>query len=189
MYDYMLEEMADSLARELRLDNAAALRVLAAYWRDKIAHVWQVSDLLEAALQAGQPITQADAQDLLKDIFASHDSSLGITWTTLECALQDYQLDFARLAESQYAEVCGIFKVWREQEPVAHQFGLYPNLATGNLPAALAQARSLASQSPGQTILLAGEGESCQPWLFICKDENDHIQITQTREYDHVSMD
>jgi hypothetical protein len=189
MYDTMLEEMADELARELRLDNAAALRVLSAYWRDKIAHVWQVSDLLEAALQAGQPITQADAQDLLQDIFASHDSSLGITWTTLECALQDYHLDFASLAEGKYAEVYGVFKVWREQSAVAHQFGFHPGKTAGNLPAALACARSLAAETPGQTILLACESEAGAPWLFIRQDESGAIQITPTREYEHESMD
>ena len=189
MYNYMLQEMADALASELCIDNAAALRVLSAYWRDKIAHVWQVSDLLEVALRTGRPITNGDAQDVLQNIFASHDSSLGITWTTIECALEDYDLDFASLPEEQHAKAYGIFKVWREQEVIAHQFGLYPNQVIGNLPAALSHARLLAAQFPGQTILLAGEGETSTPWLFIRQDEDHHIQITQTKEYNHAPMD
>jgi len=65
MYDHMLLEMAETLSQRcgVRLDDA--MNALLAYWQDKIAHVWQVEDMFESALQAGKPITRADAAELL----------------------------------------------------------------------------------------------------------------------------
>ena len=47
MYDHFLEEMADAIAKELHIDNNDVLSILSRYWQDKIAHVWQVEDVLE----------------------------------------------------------------------------------------------------------------------------------------------
>ena len=57
MYDYILEEMADAISKELHLDNAEVLSILGRYWKDKIAHVWQVEDVFESARRSGKPIT------------------------------------------------------------------------------------------------------------------------------------
>src|SRR5258707_14517621 len=105
MNDYMLEEMADAIAKELHVDNTAVLSILSRYWEDKIAPVWQVDEILGTALNVGKPITRADAIEVLKDIFEGHDAELGITWTTLEVALQEYILEWKRLPEDQHAEV------------------------------------------------------------------------------------
>ena len=73
MYDYILEEMAEAIAREFRLDNNDVLGVLSRYWQDKIAHVWQVEDVLEAAHRAEKPITREDA----------HNPATGLSWPRL----------------------------------------------------------------------------------------------------------
>ena len=147
MNNYILEEMADAIAKEIHVDNNTVLSMLNHYWADKIAPVWQVDDLLEVALKAGIPITKDDAIEVLKDLFEGHDAELGITWTTLEVALQEYHLDWKRLSEEQYGEVQGVFRVWRKGNPIAFQVGLIPDHIRGNLPKAITLAKSLADQT------------------------------------------
>ncbi len=180
MYDHMLLEMAETISQHCGVRVDHAMNALIHYWQDKIAHVWQVDDVFESAIQAGQPITRADAIELLKQVFDGHDSSLGISWTTIECALEDYHLDFARLSEAQYADVCGVFQVWRRGNPVCHQFGLAPGDVERNLTEALAFARQLALDHPDDTVCL-GCGQNTTPWLFVrCLDGQ--VSITESEE-------
>lgn len=181
MYDYMIEEMADAIAKELRVDNNDALRVLHQFWEDKIAHVWQVDDVLECAMNTGKPITRADALELLQNIFDDLDSELGITWTTLEVELQEYRLNWKRLPVDQYNEVIGVFKVWRQGNPVAHQVGLFPDRIQGNLPKAVALAKAMADEKPDEPILIGCEphqSDEIKPWLEVMRSK----EITQIRE-------
>ena len=180
MYDHMLLEMAEILSQRCGVPVDHAMNALIHYWQDKIAHVWQVEDVLESALQAGQPITRTDAIELLKQVFDGHDSSLGISWTTIECALEDYHLDFARLSEAQYADVCGVFQVWRRGNPVSHQFGLAPKDVERNLPDALVFARQLALDHPDDTVCL-GCGQNTTPWLFV-RWLDGQVSITESEE-------
>lgn len=180
MYDHMLLEMAETLSQRCGVRVDDAMNALITYWQDKIAHVWQVEDVFESALQAGKPITRADAVELLKQIFDGHDSSLGITWTTIECALDDYHLDFARLGEAQYADVVGVFQVWQRGNPICHQFGLAPNDVQHNLPEALAFARQLALEHPDDTVCL-GCGQNPTPWLLIHWLDG-QVSITESEE-------
>jgi len=178
MNDYMLEEMADAIAKELHVDNNAVLSILNHYWEDKIAPVWQVDDLLEVALKTGIPITKDDAIEVLKDLFEGHDAELGITWITLEVALQEYHLDWKRLPEDRYGEVQGVFKVWRKGNPIAFQVGLFPDQVQGNLPKALILAKSLADETPGVPILIGCEprhSDDIDPWLAVMREEESLI--------------
>lgn len=184
MNDYVLEEMADAIANELRVKNQEVLPILLRYWEDKIAPVWQVDDVLGTALNVGKPITRRDAVEVLKDIFESHDAELGITWTTLEVALQEYRLDFKRLPEDRYGEVQGVFKVWRKGNPVAFQVGLFPDHIQGNLHKAISLAKSLADQTPGTPILIGCEArhsDEVDPWLSVTR-EKDGILVEESEE-------
>jgi hypothetical protein len=107
MYDYILEEMADAISKELRVDNADVLNILGRYWKDKIAHVWQVEDVFESARRAGKPITREDAVEVLQEVFDHLDSDLGITWMTLDIALEDYKIDFRSLPLDHHPNVHG----------------------------------------------------------------------------------
>ena len=175
MNDHCIEEMADAISRELRVDRNDVLRVLHHYWEDKIAPLWQVGDLLDTALKMGKPITKEDATRALKDLFEGHDPELGITWTTLEVALQEYHLDWKHLPEERYPEVQGVFKVWRKGNLIVHQVGLFPNHIHGNMPKALALAKSLADETPGVSVLIGCEprySEEVEPWLSVVREED-----------------
>ena len=184
MNDHVIEEMADAISRELRVDNNDVLRVLHHYWQDKIAPLWQVGDLLDTALNMGKPITKADAVEVLKDIFEGHDPELGITWITLEVALQEYHLDWKHLPEEHYPDVQGVFKVWRKGTPIAFQVGLFPKHILGNLPKAITLAKSLADQTPATPILIGCEmrtSEDIDPWLSVTR-ETDGMQVEESEE-------
>lgn len=184
MNDHVIEEMADAISIELHIPNEDVLRILHHYWQDKIAPIWQVDDLLETALNAGIPITKDDAVAVLKDLFEGHDAELGITWITLEAALQEYHLNFNQLLEDHYPDVQGVFKVWRKGNLIAHQVGLFPNHIHGNLPKALALAKSLADETPNVPILIGCEprhSEEVGPWLSVVR-EDDETQVEECEE-------
>lgn len=172
MYDHILEEMAEAIAGEFRLDNNDVLGVLNRYWQDKIAHVWQVDDMLECARRAGIPITRTDAASLLHNAFAHHDSNQGISWTSLEAELEleNYRFDLKTCPDEKYDEIHGVFVVWQKGNFIAHQFGSYPRKLDGNLPEALEFAKGTAKENPGLPVFLGCEpmiGESPIPWLTI----------------------
>jgi hypothetical protein len=186
MYDYILEEMAEAIAREFRLDNNDVLGVLSRYWQDKIAHVWQVEDVLEAAHRAEKPITREDALTILQQVFHGLDSELGITWLTVDVALEEYSLDFNTLTSEAYSQVAGVFEVWRKYDAVSVQFGLFPNQMDGNLPEALEFAKQLARKVPGVPVHLGCEryaSEETEPWLTILlKDGQTEPTIEESEE-------
>jgi len=175
MHAYMIEEMADAISQKLHIDNNKVLLVLHHFWEDKIAITWHVQDMLNAALNVGKPITQADAGALLYSMFEDHDPDVGISWQTLEIELQEYHLNWERLPEDQYAEVQGVFKVWRKGDLIAHQVGLFPNCIQGNLPKAIALAKSLADEAPDVPILIGCEPHhfgKVKPWLSVIREKN-----------------
>ena len=170
MYDHVLEEMADAIAFELNVESNNVLGVLNCYWQDKIAHVWQVDDILESARHAGKPITRTDATRLLYNVFDHHDSGMGISWTNLDVALEDYHFALKTCPEEKYNEVHGIFKVWRKGNLIAHQFGMVPKKMDGNLPDALTFAKTMAKETPGESVFIGLEtdvNEDAIPWLTI----------------------
>ncbi len=184
MYDHILEEMAESIAKELHVDHNDVLGILNRYWQDKIAHVRQVSDMFECASNTGKPITRADAVELLHNIFEDHDSDQGISWLNMELELQEYHLSFKRLPADQYNEVYGVFKVWRQGNPIAHQFGLFPDMVIGNLPKALEFAKSMADELPNVPVLIGCESQrsdKVEPWLSVLR-EKDELLVNESGE-------
>ena len=97
--------------------------------------------------------------------------SWGSAGLTLDVALQEYHLDFNTLARRQYNEVQGVFKVWRKGNLIAHQFGLFPDNMDGNLPEALALAKSMADETPRcaspDRLRTAAHSEEIEPWLTV----------------------
>ena len=185
MYDYVLEEMADAIAKELNVESNDVLGVLNHYWHDKIAHVWQVDDMLESARRAGKPITREDATELLHNVFDHHDSSMGISWTNLDVALEDYHFDLNTWPAEKYNEVHGVFKVWRKGDVITHQFGMYPKKMDGNLPDALALAKAMAKGTPRVTVFIACESdliEDAAPWLTLILPESATEPILEESE-------
>ena len=182
MFDHIIEEMADAIAKELHIDHNDVLHILHHYWQDKIAHVWQVEDMLEAARRVGKAVTREDAIGLLQDVFHHHDSSFGITWDSLDAALEDYRLDLAALPEDRLSEIHGIFRVWHTGNSKVHPLGLYPDQTVGNLPEALSLAGDLAKEYPGEQVFV-GLKNNPDPWLTLTAvNDGIHIEEYQKEE-------
>jgi len=59
MNDYMLEELAETIAKELPVDHNDVLRILHRYWTDKIAPVWHRSRMAgEGPLPTRMPMME-----------------------------------------------------------------------------------------------------------------------------------
>lgn len=54
-------------------------------------HLWSADDVLGKALDMKIKISKRKANDIIDNIHRHCDSSLGITWTTIECALEEYK--------------------------------------------------------------------------------------------------
>ena len=97
--------------------------------------------------------------------------------------MQEYHLDFKRLPADRYNEVLGVFKVWRRGDPIAHQFGLFPDKVTGNLPQAMEFAKSMADGMPNVPIWIGCEAkhfDQVEPWLSVLREQDDlHIHESE----------
>jgi len=153
MHTYMLEEMSDSIAEHCGTNRDDILRVLSEYWSDKIAHVWQVDDVIDVAVRTGKPITAQAANDVLQNIYDHIDCEYGITWTTIDVALEDCNLDLRLLSPDDRPKVYGVFNVRREDESGGVGFGSEDSNC-GNLPGAIALAEKLARENPGKDICI-----------------------------------
>ena len=176
MYDYVLEEMAEAVAKELRVDHNEVLSVLSRYWQDKIAPLSLVQHMLECALNAAKPIPPVDAAEVLQDVLHHHDASLGINWTCLEVKLENYQLEFKTLPLDEWKKVYGVFKVWRENESNAREFGAFPDHVKGNLSNALEYAMSQVMQNPDAPVFVAFCSQlnrETQAWLTVILESGD----------------
>ena len=98
------------------------------------------------------------------------------SWTNLDVALEDYHVVLKTWPEEKYNEVHGIFKVWRKGDLIAHQFGMFPKMMDGNLPDALALAKTMANEIPGVSVFIGLEtdvDEDTIPWLTIILPEGE----------------
>lgn len=181
MNEFVLYKMASLISARCgsRIDDV--MNVLIDFWQDKVAPVWHAEDVFEAADREGKPILYRDAIEILKAVFDEHGSSREITKQSIETALQDYRLCLERLSFEKYGEVHGVFKVWQEHSPFAHQFGLFPEKVNGNFTAAMDFARLNARAHPGQKIFIGCEsstGKEIHPWLVLCF-ENEQVMMKE----------
>ena len=51
--------------------------------------IWCEADVLGRAKELKKKVTRKQAQEILDDIEQHHDCELGISWCTLDCAIQD----------------------------------------------------------------------------------------------------
>ena len=63
---------------------------LIGYWKNRIAFVWHVDDVLQVAKDNDLAISQKDAGKILRKIRDQHDAEQGVHWLTIECAIRAY---------------------------------------------------------------------------------------------------
>ncbi len=110
-----LIEMADAIfSAGPPLDRDQIIAALNAYWTGRMAIVWDRSDLFGQAWARGKLLTNEQADDLLDDLRRHHDPELGVTWTSIECALDEIEpLDIEKLdLTTTLMAYPGNFQVW-----------------------------------------------------------------------------
>ena len=88
--------MVDTLVAKKLLaasDRAKAVKALQECWQDKIAVVWAVDDVKEAASHDGAEEDPSDdvCRQVLAEALANHDANNGITWEILKYHAEQIQ--------------------------------------------------------------------------------------------------
>ena len=52
-------------------------------------HLWQTADLMGTAKELDIELTDEEANNIVEDMERHIDSELGVTWTTVQCAIED----------------------------------------------------------------------------------------------------
>lgn len=191
MQNTYLHEMALALEKQLGVRYDDALRVLNDYWVDKITDVWSVANFIGIAVERGVPITREIAQELAENVQGHIDPEQGISWMTLEIAVEDNRyLNLLDLISEQRALVYGVFAVWRAKDPAGYVVGNFDEPEQlGNLTKAMEQAEALALQEMGEPVFVACVGRhvptnvppislNISPALVVYKEEEkDRVTI------------
>ena len=59
----------------------------------KISITWAIEDVLQMAEEMDVELTDEEAGEILENIERHHDAELGISWTTIQCAIEDHMHD------------------------------------------------------------------------------------------------
>lgn len=90
MDNHNIEEMLSALENKGLISNRSkARKVLLDYWKDRIAVIWCTDDVLGRAQERGKKISKKKARDILSNMLRRHDTDLGISWTTIDCWLDN----------------------------------------------------------------------------------------------------
>lgn len=163
-----INEMADAIfSTGDLLDRSQIIAALNAYWTGKLAIVWDRSDVLGKAWARGKLLTNEQADDLLDDLRRQHDPELGVTWTTIECALDEVEplnLEKLKLASLVEVDYPGDFRVWWNNDQATRIF----NTEAGqNLLPALTFAAFQATEVKGEVqVCIVDEGGNNYPIAY-----------------------
>ena len=93
MHDYMIKQMVDIVVEYLNCNDSDEARVqeaLADYWKDKMAHVWDIGDMHSAAAGVHYVLSDKEAKEALDSVLNDVDCEYGINWHTLEACAVDF---------------------------------------------------------------------------------------------------
>ena len=94
MYDYMIKEMAEKVAERIKQTapdladrgnffGVIARETLEEYWKDKIAHVWNISNVHRAANMVGRVLSNKEARNVMDAVMHDLSDEYGITLDTI----------------------------------------------------------------------------------------------------------
>lgn len=93
----IIDELARKIGESIAPTDAnclfewdAAKDVLEEYFKDKIAIIWSIDDILKIAEHCDLNIDEGDALDILHLLHSNHDPDIGITWEVVQDYIGDY---------------------------------------------------------------------------------------------------
>ena len=178
-----ISELARTLSVQLETPFERTFAAVSKYYEDKLVDVWSIDNFLGVAVEEGRPITRELAMDIMDRVQSKIDPELGVTWLTLQVAIEDNCcLRLRDLPREQFGQVYGVFLIWRARDEQGLSFGSFDDpWQLGNLSRAIDQAEALAFQEPGEPVFVGClsrrmPGRGCPstlgvpPALVICKE-------------------
>lgn len=88
MDPHTFEEMLEVLKPAIKSQRKAR-EILEKYWSDKMALIWTTQDVHRAANEIETVLTEAEAQEILKDLHRHHNIHYGLKWSDLTTHISD----------------------------------------------------------------------------------------------------
>ncbi|MEI7733200.1 MAG: hypothetical protein WCO56_26755 [Verrucomicrobiota bacterium] len=84
-------ELLKALAPVIK-NQSKAKHLLEKYWQDKIALVWTTQQVHRAANEIETVLTEAEAIEILQDLYQHHNPQYGLRWSDLTDYIKDSDL-------------------------------------------------------------------------------------------------
>ena len=94
-YDAKTEEVPEHL-------RDAVKRILWVGDQHVTVAIWCEEDVVGRAKEKGMKITREQAQEILAKMEKNHDAELGITWTTIDCYLEELEAYLSEMEATDY---------------------------------------------------------------------------------------
>lgn len=164
MYEHHIHNMARAVQQSLADSKGVQVEAedftepLREYWADYAVMTWAIEDVVFQAEHSAWPMSNEQARDILREIEHGASAEYGITWDTLDEAIQSWAegVDWPTLGDAELAKYSGNFVLcW--QTP--HRRLARYRVVAGSLIEAVRQARAISRHSVVQVQVLATE-----PW-------------------------
>jgi len=99
MHDYLIRDMVGAVSQALGIDISNSeerekiYKALKNFWACSIVHIWGADDVIDAAgfhLAGSYVLTEEQAMEILHVVDHDLDSSVGISWQTIEDEISYY---------------------------------------------------------------------------------------------------
>ena len=161
MYDHHITNMArmlsQRLAEKIQVKPQAIAEALREYWSDFAAHVWHTEDVFFQTDQMALPMSQKAAREILKNVEDKIDCEYGLTWSTIDEAIQAWSQDICwpDLSDEELARYSGSFILaWRPPRTIRD---IHRVVKSGNLLDAVQHARQSAERNYVDIRVIATE--------------------------------
>ena len=161
MYDHHITNMArmlsQRLAEKIQVESQEIAEALREYWSDFAVHVWHTADVIFQADQMALPMSQKAAREILKNVEDKIDCEYGLTWSTIDEAIQKWgdKISWPDLSDEELAMYSGSFVLaWHSPRLIKD---IHNVVKSDNLLDAVQQARQMAERNFVDVRVIATE--------------------------------
>ena len=91
MHEYIIESMVEALKPTIRSQRRAK-EILKHFWQDKIALVWDTTDVHTAANEHDLALTKIEAIHVLNELHHNHNKQCGLKWEDVTSHIEEHCL-------------------------------------------------------------------------------------------------
>ena len=182
MHEHLIHNMArivqQRLAdKDIRFKTDDIVESLREYWADYAVHIWHTQDVFFQTDQMALPMSQKAAREILKSIEDKIDCEYGITWDTIDEAIQRWSenINWLDLNDDELAEYSGNFVLsWKATQPYMNFFAI---VRSGNLLDAVQLACKPALEQSTDVRLISTDSSILEDASDIGDEDDDFIGI------------